>query len=84
MSGLSNRRAVAETAPRIASLGLSFPSEPDAAFQAFEEIHPSGKEQLQEIESRAAQAIKGKGRCWWNPDKDETDQRLKFGLRIVD
>jgi hypothetical protein len=43
-----------------------------------------GKEQLKEIESRAAKAIEGKGRCWWNPDKDDGRKRGRLGIRIVD
>jgi hypothetical protein len=57
--------------PDVTLLGLSFPNEQDAAFRAFEKFRPLGKEQLKEIEARAAQAIEGKGRCWWNPEKGE-------------
>jgi hypothetical protein len=39
---------------------------------------------LKEIEARAAQAIEGKGRCWWNPEKGEGNERRRFGIRIVD
>jgi aryl-alcohol dehydrogenase-like predicted oxidoreductase len=52
----------------VTLLGLSFPNEQDAAFRAFEEFHPLGKEKMKDIEQRAAHAIQGKGRCWWNPD----------------
>ena len=62
----------------------SFPNEQDAAFRAFEEFHPLGKEQLKEIEDRAAQAIEGKGRCWWNPEKGEGKKRHRFGIQIVE
>jgi aryl-alcohol dehydrogenase-like predicted oxidoreductase len=70
--------------PDVALLGLSFPNEQDAAFRAFEEFHPLGKEQLKEIENRAAQAIEGKGRCWWNPEKGEGKKRRRFGIQIVE
>jgi len=64
-------------------LGLSYPNEQDAAFRAFEEFHPLGKEQLKEIEGRAAKAIEGKGRCWWNPGTDDGKKRGRLGIRIV-
>jgi hypothetical protein len=70
--------------PDVALLGLSFPNEQDAAFRAFEEFRPLGKEQLKEIESRAAQAIEGKGRCWWNPEKGEEKKWVRLGIRIVE
>lgn len=53
--------------PDVALLGMSFPNEQDAAFRAFEEFRPLGKERLKEIEARAVPAIAGKGNCWWNP-----------------
>jgi aryl-alcohol dehydrogenase-like predicted oxidoreductase len=56
--------------PDVALLGLSFPNEQDAAFRAFEEFRPLGREQLKAIETRAARAIEGKGRCWWNPPEE--------------
>ena len=70
--------------PDVALLGLSFPNEQDAAFRAFEEFRPLGKEQLKEIEGRAAQAIEGKGRCWWNPENGEGKKRGRFGIQIVE
>ena len=68
----------------MALLGLSFPNEQDAAFRAFEEFHPLGKEQLKEIEDRAVQAIEGKGRCWWNPEKGTGKKRVRLGIQIVE
>ena len=68
----------------MALLGLSFPNEQDAAFRAFEELRPLGKEQLKEIEGLAAQAIEGKGRCWWNAEKGEGKKRRRFGIQIVE
>ena len=70
--------------PDVALLGLSFPNEQDAAFRAFEEFRPLGKEQLKEIENRAVQAIEGKGRCWWNPEKGEGKKRGRLGIQIVE
>ena len=62
-------------------LGLSFPNEQDAAFRALEAYRPLTPAQLKEIEGRAAQAIQGKGRCWWNPG--ESERRFNLGIRIV-
>ena len=67
--------------PDVTLLGLSFPNEQDAAFRAFEAFRPLEPAQLKEIERRAAQAMEGKGRCWWNPGEGE--KRLNFGIRIV-
>ena len=53
--------------PDVTLLGMSFPNEQDAVFRAFEEFQPLSQAQLKDIEIRAAQAIEGKGRCWWNP-----------------
>jgi len=53
-----------------------------AAFRAYEGFRPLEQAQLKEIEGRAAQAIEGKGRCWWNPG--ESGKRFNFGIRIVD
>jgi 1-deoxyxylulose-5-phosphate synthase len=54
--------------PDVALLGLSYSNEQDAAFHAFEQFQPLTVAQLRGIERRAAQAVEGKGRCWWNPD----------------
>jgi 1-deoxyxylulose-5-phosphate synthase len=70
--------------PDVTLLGLSFPNEQDAAFRAFEEFSPLAKEPMLQIEQRAVQAIKGKGRCWWNPEKDEAGKRSGLGIRIVE
>jgi len=56
--------------PDVTLLGLSFPNEQDAAFQAFETFAPLAPEALRRIEHAASQAIEGKGRCWWNPAGD--------------
>ena len=67
--------------PDVTLLGLSFPNEQEAAFRAFEEFQPLEPAQLKEIEGRAAQAIEGKGRCWWNPE--ESGKQPQFAIRIV-
>ena len=69
--------------PDVTLLGLSFPNEQDAAFRAFEEFQPLGKDALSEIATRAAAAIEGKGRCWWNPEPDDGPKRGRLGIRIV-
>jgi aryl-alcohol dehydrogenase-like predicted oxidoreductase len=53
--------------PDVALLGLSFPNEQDAAFAAAHEFKPMTREELAATRERAAKAIEGKGRCWWNP-----------------
>jgi 1-deoxyxylulose-5-phosphate synthase len=70
--------------PDVTLLGLSFPNEQDAAFRAFENFRPLKPEQMREIEQRAAKAIEGKGRCWWNPGKDGGEKRPSLGIRIVE
>ena len=70
--------------PDVTLLGLSFPNEQDAAFSAFEAFRPLKPEELKEIEKRAAEAIAGKGRCWWNPEKGEPGKQSSLGIRIVE
>jgi aryl-alcohol dehydrogenase-like predicted oxidoreductase len=53
--------------PDVALLGMSFPNEQDAVFRAFEEFEPLPKRKLKAIELKAAEAIEGKGNCWWDP-----------------
>jgi aryl-alcohol dehydrogenase-like predicted oxidoreductase len=53
--------------PDVALLGLSFPNEQDAALAAARNFKPLSAEQMKAIRRRAAEAIKGKGGCWWNP-----------------
>jgi len=53
--------------PDVALLGLSFPNEQDAAFAAAGAFAPLPPKALADIERRAAKAVKGKGKCWWNP-----------------
>jgi aryl-alcohol dehydrogenase-like predicted oxidoreductase len=68
--------------PDVTLLGLSFPNEQDAAFRAYEEFRPLTPEQMWKTEARAACAIEGKGRCWWNPGKGQGPFHL--GIRIVE
>jgi hypothetical protein len=53
--------------PDVALLGLSFPNEQDAAFAAAASFQPLTPEGLEDVRRRAAEAIRGKGACWWNP-----------------
>jgi aryl-alcohol dehydrogenase-like predicted oxidoreductase len=53
--------------PDVALLGLSFPNEQDAAFAAAAAFEPLAPGELADLRLRAARAIEGKGRCWWNP-----------------
>jgi len=53
--------------PDVALLGLSFPNEQDAAFAAAAEFKPLAPAQMAEVKRRAAEAIRDKGRIWWNP-----------------
>jgi 1-deoxyxylulose-5-phosphate synthase len=54
--------------PDVALLGLSFPNEQDAAFDALGSFRPLKPAQMEQTRRRAAHAIKDKGPCWWNPD----------------
>jgi hypothetical protein len=53
--------------PDVALLGLSFPNEQDAAFAAENAFTPLAAETMRHLRVRAAQAVAGKGACWWNP-----------------
>jgi aryl-alcohol dehydrogenase-like predicted oxidoreductase len=53
--------------PDVALLGMSFPNEQDAAFEAAMDFAPMSGEEMAEVERRAARAVAGKGKCWWNP-----------------
>jgi aryl-alcohol dehydrogenase-like predicted oxidoreductase len=53
--------------PDVALLGLSFPNEQEAAFKALGSFRPLTPEQMAATRRRAADAIEGKGPCWWNP-----------------
>ena len=53
--------------PDVALLGLSFPNEQDAAFDAAAAFRPMTAAELAATRERAAEAIRGKGEVWWNP-----------------
>jgi len=53
--------------PDTALLGLSFPNEQDAAFEAARSSRPLGADEMADTRKRAAEAVKGKGPCWWDP-----------------
>jgi aryl-alcohol dehydrogenase-like predicted oxidoreductase len=57
--------------PDVALLGLSFPNEQDAAFAAARAFHPCSAKEMEELRSRAREAVRGKGPCWWNPPPNE-------------
>jgi 1-deoxyxylulose-5-phosphate synthase len=54
----------------VALLGLSYPNEQDAAFDAARSFRPLGADAMDDIRRRATQARRDKGPCWWNPDPD--------------
>lgn len=54
--------------PDVTLLGLSFPNEQDAAFAAALDFRRLTNERMIDIRSRAVEAIKEKGPCWWNPE----------------
>ncbi len=53
--------------PDVALLGMSFPNEQDAAFHAALDFKPLAPEELAAARALAAEAVKDKGPCWWNP-----------------
>ncbi len=53
--------------PDVALLGLSYPNEQDAAFAAAASFRPLTADQMADVRRRAADAIAGKGACWWTP-----------------
>jgi aryl-alcohol dehydrogenase-like predicted oxidoreductase len=56
--------------PDVALLGLSYPNEQDAAFAAARSFRPLSVAQMADVRERAAEARRGKGPCWWNPDAE--------------
>jgi hypothetical protein len=55
--------------PDVALLGLSRPDEQDEAFAAAAHFTaPLDDAALAGLRRRAAAAVDGKGRCWWNPE----------------
>jgi aryl-alcohol dehydrogenase-like predicted oxidoreductase len=57
--------------PDVALLGLSFPNEQDAAFEAAAAFSPYTAAQMRELRGRAREAVRGKGPCWWDPPPNE-------------
>jgi 1-deoxyxylulose-5-phosphate synthase len=55
--------------PDVTLLGMSFPNEQDAAFDAAMSFKMLSPQQLADIRKRAALAVQGKGNCWWNPEE---------------
>jgi len=53
--------------PDVALLGLSFPNEQDAAFNAAERFTLLPPSALAELRERARDAMRDKGAAWWNP-----------------
>jgi len=53
--------------PDVALLGLCFPNEQAAAFEAARRFRPLSAQLLAEIRVLAAAAVQEKGDCWWNP-----------------
>lgn len=53
--------------PDVALLGMSYPNEQEAVLEALQDFHPLDGQQMEELRVRAAEAIQGKGPCWWNP-----------------
>ncbi len=56
--------------PDVALLGLSFPNEQDAAFEAVQAFVPLTEEEMQGIRKKAIEARRHKGPCWWNPNAE--------------
>lgn len=56
--------------PDVALLGLSFPNEQDQAFASARRFQPLSPAAMADIRTRARDARRGKGPCWWNPDPD--------------
>lgn len=55
--------------PDVALLGLSFPNEQDAAFNAVAHFSALDRAELELVRQRAAEAVREKGPCWWNPEE---------------
>lgn len=56
--------------PDVTLLGLSYPNEQDAAFEAAGRFTPLSYAEMREVERRAIDARREKGPCWWNPDPE--------------
>jgi len=53
--------------PDVALLGMSFPNEQNAALAAATAFQPLTQGELADIRRRAALAMEGKGKTWWDP-----------------
>ncbi len=53
--------------PDVALWGLSFPNEQDSALAAAARFKPFSDTEMADVRRRAADAVAGKGPCWWNP-----------------
>ena len=53
--------------PDVALLGLSLPNEQDEAFAAAAAFKPFSASEMAAMRHRAAEAVAGKGPCWWDP-----------------
>jgi 1-deoxyxylulose-5-phosphate synthase len=53
--------------PDCCLLGLSFPNEQDASLAAYRSFQPLPGSRMTDIHTRAKEAIKEKGKVWWNP-----------------
>lgn len=53
--------------PDVALLGMSFPNEQDAVFEAARKFQPLDAQRMTAIRQAAVVARQGKGPCWWNP-----------------
>ena len=56
--------------PDVALLGMSYPNEQDAAFDAARTFRPLTADEMEDVRRRAVQARQNKGPCWWNPDPE--------------
>jgi aryl-alcohol dehydrogenase-like predicted oxidoreductase len=54
--------------PDVALLGMSFPNEQDAALAAALAFTALSPTEMARVREAAAQAVRGKGPCWWNSD----------------
>jgi len=54
--------------PDVMLLGLSYPSEQDAAFAAAARFEPMSPGEMAAARKQAIAALPGKGPHWWNPD----------------
>ncbi len=53
--------------PDVCLLGMSSAEEMSAALSAAARFRPLSPAQMADVRRRAEAAVRGKGRCWWNP-----------------